>query len=551
MATHVPMPPGLPQMLKAGMKYFSGIQETLFSNITACKALVRCLRTCYGPQGHNKLVINHLGKTFHTSHAATILRELELENPVACLLRSAAETQEEETGDGTNFVILLAGALLENAEKLLRSGLPVVHVQTGYEMACKEALRLLPSLVCHVLKNPRDVDEVRWVLQTIVGSKVFGHQKFLSKLVAKACVLVMPPERTTFNPDLIHFCKIPGGGISDSCLVEGVVICKEVEGTVKRVERPRIAVFCCAFGPPGLELKSTVIFENATDMKSYTKGEERLVEQQVLGLAKASINVVVVGGKLDDLALFYANRYRILVVQVTSRMELQNLCMAVGATLMLDITVPSPEEIGHCRRVYMTEIGSTNVVIFNQDNTNRPVATIVLRGATSDMLDCLEEAIHDGINVYKLLGKDGRLLPGAGATEMALSVRLNTLGMYFPGSEQYGVLEFSQALKTLPATLAENSGLRVNEVMAKLEVQHQLGTQNTGITVALEEGGTIEAAKEGLLDPFLVKQRGITLATQMAVTLLGVSEVMVAKKSGGPKFRGENPNWDQEPDALD
>lgn len=551
MATHIPMAPGLPQMLKAGMKYFSGLQETLFSNLTACKALVRCLRTCYGPLGRNKLVVNHLGKSFHTSHAATILRELELENPIAGLLRTAAETQEEETGDGTNFVILLAGALMENAEKLLRSGLPVAHISAGYKMACKEALRLLPGLACHVLKNARDVDEVTWALQTVVGSKVFGHQKFLSKLVAKACVVVLPPDHTAFNPDLIRLCKVPGGGVTDSCVLEGMVLCTEAEGSVRRVERARIAAYSCLFGPSGLEAKNTVVFQSAAELQSFGGSEERLMEQHVKAIAKAGINVVVVGGKVDDAALFHANRYRIMVVRLTSRLELQHLCQAVGATLLLHLAPPLPEDIGHCRRVYMSEIGSTSVVVFSQDGATCPVATLVLRGASQELLDCLEEAIRDGVNVYKTLGCDPRLLPGAGATEMALSVRLNTLGMYFPGPEQYGVLEFSQALKTLPATLAENAGLPVNEVMAKIEVQHQLGTQNTGIKMAPEETGTVDAAKEGLLDPFLVKHRGIALATQMAVTLLSVSEIMIAKKSGGPKPRAENPNWDQEPDALD
>ncbi|CAI5791490.1 T-complex protein 1 subunit theta-like [Podarcis lilfordi] len=551
MAAHVPQAPGLPQMLKAGMKYFSGLQETLFSNLTACKALVRSLRTCYGPLGRNKLVVNHLGKNFHTSHAATILRELELENPVACLLRTAAETQEVETGDGTNFVILLAGALLENAEKLLHSGLPVVHIRAGYEMACKEVLRLLPGLSCYVLKNPRDVEEVLWVLQTAVGSKVFGHQKALAKLVAKACILVLPPDRAAFNADLIRVCKILGGGVADSSVVEGVVVCAEAEGIVRRMERARIAAYSCCFGPSGFEAKSTVVFNSASDIKLFSKSEENIIEQRILDLARAGVTVVVVGGKVHEMALFYANRYRLMVVRLRSRMELQHLCKAVGATLLLTVTPPAPEELGHCRRVYMSEIGSTNVVVFSQDGIACPVVTIVLRGATTEMLDCVEEAIHDGINVYKVLGSDARLLPGAGATEMALSVRLSTLGMYFPGSEQYGILEFSQALKTLPATLAENAGLPVNEVMAKMEVQHQLGTQNTGLRLASEEAGTIDAAKEGLFDPFLVKYRGITLATQTAVTLLGVSEVMMAKKSGGPKPRGENPNWDQEPDALD
>nr|XP_056719604.1 T-complex protein 1 subunit theta-like [Euleptes europaea] len=551
MAAHVPMAPGFPQMLKEGMKCFTGLQETLFSNLTACKALVRSLRTCYGPMGRNKLVVNHLGKSFHTSHAATILRELELENPVACLLRTAAETQEEETGDGTNYVVLLAGALLENAEKLLRSGLPVVHIRAGYEMACKEALRLLPGLICHVLKKPHDVDEVRWVLQTIVGSKIFGHQKFLSRLVAKACVLVLPHAGTPFNPEFIRICKVPGGDVANSRVVEGVVTCTEAEGIIKRVERARVAVYSCPFGPAGLEAKSTAIFQSAEQLKDFGGDEEKLMEHRVQTIAMASVNTIVVGGKVEDMALFYANKYRIMVVRLSSRMELQSLCRAVGATLLLSLVPPLPEAIGHCRRVYMSEIGSTSVVIFSQDGAACPVVTVVLRGATQEMLDCLEEAVHDGVSVYKVLGSDPRLLPGSGATEMALSVRLSTLGMYYPGSEQYGILEFSQALKTLPAILAENAGLPVNEVMAKMEVQHQLGTQNTGIKLVAEEAETISAIKEGLLDPLLVKHRAITLATQVTVMLLGVSEIMVAKKSGGPKPRGENPNWDKESDILE
>ncbi|XP_058036350.1 T-complex protein 1 subunit theta-like [Ahaetulla prasina] len=551
MAAHVPMAPGLPQMLKAGMKYFSGLQETLFTNLMACKALMHCLRTCYGPLGHNKLVINHLGKMFHSSHAATILKELELESPMACLLRSAAETQQEETGDGTNFVVLLAGALLENAEKLLRSGLSIVHIRAGYDMACKEILRLLPGLVCVLLKNPHNQEEVQCVLQSIMGSKFFSYKKFLSKLVATACIAVAPPDHSAFNPDLIRVFKVPGGGILNSYVLEGMLIATEAEGIIKRVEKARIAAYCCPFGVPKIEAKNTVMFESAAQLKNFGKKEENLIAERVLGLAKAGVNVIVVGGRVDGLALFYADRCRIMVVRLPSRMQLQQLCKTVGATLLYKPDVPSPEDVGQCYRVYTTEIGSTVVLVFSQHGTPCPLATVVLRGATGEMLDSLEAAVQDGIQVYKNLGTDARLLPGAGATEMALSVRLSTLGMYYPGCEQYGILEFSQALKTLPATLADNAGLPVNEIMAKMEIQHQLGNQNTGILLGVEEASTVDAITEGVLDPFLVKYRGIVLATQIAVTLLDVSDIMVAKKSGGPKPRGDNPNWDKEPDALD
>uniref|UniRef100_A0A8C5RNF0 T-complex protein 1 subunit theta n=1 Tax=Laticauda laticaudata TaxID=8630 RepID=A0A8C5RNF0_LATLA len=551
MAAHIPMAPGLPQMLKAGMKYFSGLQESLFSNLMACKVLMQCLRTCYGPLGHNKLVINHLGKMFQSSHATTILKELELESPMACLLRSAVETQQEEMGDGTNFVVLLAGALLENAEKLLRSGVSMVHIRAGYNMACKEVLRLLPGLVCISLKNPHNQEEVQWVMQSIMGSKFFGYQKFLSKLVATACIKVAPPNHTAFNPEHIRVFKAPGGGILNSYVLEGMLIPTEAEGIIKRVERARIAVYCCPFGISRMEAKNTVMFESATQMKNFGKTEENLLTERVLGLVKAGVNVMVVGGRVESLALFYADRCRIMVVRLPSRMQLQQLCQMVGATLLYKPTVPSPEDIGHCYRVYTTEIGSTVVLVFSQHGTPCPLATVVLRGATGEMLDCLEAAIQDGVQVYKNLGTDARFLPGAGATEMALSVRLSTLGMYYPGCEQYGILEFSQALKTVLATLADNAGLPVNEIMAKMEIQHQLGNQNTGILLGVEEASTMDAAMEGILDPFLVKHRGIVLASQIAVTLLGVSDIMVAKKSGGPKPRGDNPNWDKEPDMLD
>lgn len=551
MAAHVPMAPGLPQMLKAGMKYFSGLQETLFTNLMACKALMHCLRTCYGPLGHNKLVINHVGRMFHSSHAATILKELELESPMACLLRSAAETQEEEMGDGTNFVVLLAGALLENAEKLLRSGLSMVHIRAGYDMACKEVLRLLPGLVCFTLKNPHHQEEVQCVLKSIMGSKLFGYQKFLSKLVATACISVAPPDHSAFDPDLIRLFKVPGGGILNSYVLEGMLIPAEAEGIIKRVERARIVAYCCPFGISRFEAKNTVRFESASQLKNFGKTEETIMAERVLALAKAGVNVMVVGGRVDALAVFYADRCRIMVVRLPSRMQLQRLCKMAGATLLFKPTVPSPEDMGHCYRVYTTEIGSTVVLVFSQHGTPCPLATVVLRGATGEMLDCLEEAIRDGVQVYKNLATDARLLPGAGATEMALSVRLSTLGMYYPGCEQYGILEFSQALKTLPAILADNSGLPVNEMMAKMEIQHQLGNQNTGILLGVEEASTVDAAAEGVLDPYLVKYRGIILATQIAMTLLDVSDIMVAKKSGGPKPRGDNPNWDKEPDELD
>uniref|UniRef100_K7G7F5 T-complex protein 1 subunit theta n=1 Tax=Pelodiscus sinensis TaxID=13735 RepID=K7G7F5_PELSI len=548
MAAHVPLPPGLPQLLKAGTRFFSGLQESLFSNIAACRALAFCLRTSYGPLGRNKLVINHLGKTLCTTHAGTILRELELENPVARLLAAASQAQEEEMGDGASAVALLAGALLDNAEKLLRSGLPMAAIREGYEVAGKEALRLLPSLACHMLADLWDTEGVAWALHAAVGSKLFGYQDFLTGLVAQSCVAVLSPEGT-FNPDNVRLCKVPGGGVTDSCLLQGMVFCTEVESQSHQAEEARIAIYCCPFGLASTEAKGTVVFQGAAEMRAYSGTEEELLGRHVRAIAEEAAAVVVVGGRVDPLALHYADKLGLLVVRLSSRLELQRLCHTVGATPLTSLVPPPPGTMGYCQRVYLSEIGSTPVVVFRQDGTTCPVATLVLRGATDELLCNLEEAVKDGVNVYKALVSDRRLLPGAGATEMALAVRLSTLGTYTPGLEQYGILEFAQALKTLPAALAENAGLPVNETMAMLEALHQLGRANTGVQLSKEGAPTMDAAQEGVLDALLVKQRAICLATHTATTLLSVSHILMSKKSGGPKVRGDNPNWDLEPDS--
>uniref|UniRef100_A0A8C8SHG3 Chaperonin containing TCP1 subunit 8 like 2 n=1 Tax=Pelusios castaneus TaxID=367368 RepID=A0A8C8SHG3_9SAUR len=492
----------------------------------------------------------YLQFTFCTAHAGTILRELELENPVARLLRTASEAQEEETGDGANAVVLLAGALMDHAEKLLRAGLPAATIRDGYEAACKEALRLLPGLACYTLADLRDVDGVARALCAAVGSQLFGYQDFLATLVARCCVAVLSPEGT-FDLDNVRLCKVPGGSITDSCLLPAMVFCTEAESRVHQAQEARIAIYCCPFGPASTEAKGTVLFQGAEEMQAYRSTEEEFLEQCIQAIASEGASVVVVGGRVDPLALHYADRLGLMVVRLTSRLELQRLCRAVGAVPLTSLAPAAPAALGHCQNVYLSEIGSTAVVIFRQDSVTCPVATIVLRGATEELLCNLEEAVKDGLNVYKALGSDRRLLPGAGATEMALAVRLETLATYAPGLEQHGILEFAQALKILPAVLAENAGLRVNETMAALEVLHQLGTPTAGIQLGQEGAETTDAAQAGVLDSLLVKERAIRLATHTATTLLGISHILVAKKSGGPKVRGDNPNWDLEPDMLE
>nr|XP_005548924.2 T-complex protein 1 subunit theta isoform X1 [Macaca fascicularis] len=545
MALHVPKAPGFAQMLKEGAKHFSGLEEAVYRNIQACKELAQTTRTAYGPNGMNKMVINHLEKLFVTNDAATILRELEVQHPAAKMIVMASHMQEQEVGDGTNFVLVFAGALLELAEELLRIGLSVSEVIEGYEIACRKAHEILPNLVCCSAKNLRDVDEVSSLLRTSIMSKQYGNEVFLAKLIAQACVSIFP-DSGHFNVDNIRVCKILGSGISSSSVLHGMVFKKETEGDVTSVKDAKIAVYSCPFDGMITETKGTVLIKTAEELMNFSKGEENLMDAQVKAIADTGANVVVTGGKVADMALHYANKYNIMLVRLNSKWDLRRLCKTVGATALPRLTPPVLEEMGHCDSVCLSEVGDTQVVVFKHEKEDGAISTIVLRGSTDNLMDDIERAVDDGVNTFKVLTRDKRLVPGGGATEIELAKQITSYGETCPGLEQYAIKKFAEAFEAIPRALAENSGVKANEVISKLYAVHQEGNKNVGLDIEAEVPAVKDMLEAGILDTYLGKYWAIKLATNAAVTVLRVDQIIMAKLAGGPKAPKLQGNWDRD-----
>ncbi|KAM3932923.1 T-complex protein 1 subunit theta isoform 2-T2 [Leptodactylus fuscus] len=547
MALHVPKAPGFAQMLKDGAKHYSGLEEAVFRNIQACKELAQTTRTAYGPNGMNKMVINHLEKLFVTNDAATIIRELEVQHPAAKMIVMASHMQEQEVGDGTNFVLVFAGALLELAEELLRMGLSVSEVIEGYEKACKKALEILPDLVCSNAKNLRDINEAASLMQTAIMSKQYGNEAFLSKLIAQACVSIFT-ESGHFNVDNIRVCKILGSGVGASSVLHGMVFKKETEGDITSVKDAKIAVYSCPFDGMVTETKGTVLINNAQELMNFSKGEENLMEEQVKAMADAGANIIVTGGKVADMAVHYANKYNLMVVRLNSKWDLRRLCKTVGATALPRLTSPTPEEMGHCDSVYLSEVGDTQVVVFKHEKEDGAIATIVIRGSTDNLMDDVERAVDDAVNTFKVLTRDKRLVPGGGATEIELAKQITSYGETCPGLDQYAIKKFAEAFESIPRALSENSGVKANEVISKLYAMHQEGNKNVGFDIEAESAAVKDMLESNILDPYLVKYWGIKLATNAAVTVLRVDQIIMAKPAGGPKAPTGKKDWDEDQD---
>jgi len=518
---------------------YSGLEEAVIRNIVACKQLSATVATAYGPVGMNKMVINHLGKLFVTNDAATIIRELEVEHPAAKMMILGSQMQEQEVGDGTNFVIILAGALLEQAEELIQMGLTPTAIAEGYEKALEKAMEVLPSLVCETVEDVHDKVVVNRAIKSAIMSKQYGNENFLAPLIAEACISILP-GKTTFNVDNIRVCKILGGSFYQSSVVQGMVFKRIVEGVITRSEKAKIAVFTCPIDSVQTETKGTVLIQSSKELMDFSKGEEDLLEREIAAIAATGTKVVVSGGKIGDLCLHYLNKYNIMAVRLSSKFDLRRLCKSINATALPRLTTPSAEELGYADDVFTEEFGDTSVVIFRQDEKQSRIATIIVRGATDNFLDDIERAIDDGVNNFKSLARDGRLVPGAGAVEVELAKHITQYAETCPGLDQYAIQKFAQALGKFPVVLSDNAGLKTTELVCELVAAHQEQKVSSGINVE-NDGGLVDSVEAGILDLYVAKYWGMKYATAAACTILRVDQIIMAKRAGGPKPPPQGP----------
>lgn len=547
MALPIPKAPGFSSMMKEGSRYFKGHDEALLRNIEACEELCRTLKASYGPKGLNKLVVNHLDKVFVTSDASTILRELQIEHPAAKILVMAAMRQEQEVGDGTNFTLQLCGALLSGAAELVRMGLKPTEVTDGFELAADKILDdYLTSLVVSKVQDIRNMDEVLPVLKTAIASKQYGNEDFLARLVADACISILPPSQTSgdlpsekdisFNVDNIRVCKILGGGIQQSSIINGMVFRKYVEGARSGVKDAKVAVYACPVDVATSETKATVLVKNAEELANFSHGEEEILESQIKAIADSGVKVIVSGSKFGALALHYVDKYQMTAVRLTSKFDLKRLCRAIGATALLHLRPPTKDQLGHCDELKVDEIGDTPVIIFEIAEIKSKISTIVIRGSTDSIMDDVERALDDAINVYKMLTRDNRLVAGAGATELELVRQVTQFARSLPGLEQYSVAKYGEALSSIVAALAENAGLKAHDAIAA----HQNGDKKAGVQIDTTD-------TSGLLDLFAAKFWGVKFATNAACTILQIDQIICAKPAQGPKPpQSKGAAWDDQ-----
>jgi T-complex protein 1 subunit theta len=538
-------------LLKDGFKTYSGVEEAIIRNIEAVKEISNMTRTSLGPNGMNKFIINHLDKVFLTKDTGVMCKELEVNHPAANLIVKSSNIQETECGDNTNYCITYAGELLNSAEELIKSGVHITDIISGYEKGLIKATQLLESSKQYEVSNIRSVEEVSKIIRPVIMTKVVrGQEDFLSSIIADACILTCPKNAIHFNEENVRVAKMLGGSIYDSQVIKGMVVVRHIEGAITHVENCKVAVFNCPFENIGAETKDTVLFKSAEELLGYSKSEEDTIEKIVKGIVDAGIKAVIVGGSVSNMAIHYLDRYKVLVLRTLSKFELRRIAKAVGAIPLVRLGTPSAEEMGYADKIAVDEVGSQKCVVIERDSDENKMATILVRGSTNNLLDNIERIIEDGVNAYKNLCRSNKYVSGAGAIEAYLSNALKEYAKTNTTLEQYSITKFGESFEIIPRTIMENAGLKVNEGVAQI-LSKNLTEAAFGVNFI---NGEVQNSflELKIFDHMETKKWAIKFALDAVLTILRVDQIVLSKPAGGPKAAqgGQKPGWDNEEDPI-
>lgn len=542
-------------LFKQGYSLYSASDGAILRNIEAVREISSIVLTSMGPSGRNKILVNKHDRTFITNDAATILNELEIVHPAVKILIMASKQQEFEMGDNTNLVLILAGEMLNIAEKLIHLGLSVPEIVQGFKLANKYLQDVLETLVVDAVDQLVDPAHLLKVIRPVIAAKQYGLEDTISGLVVEAVKLILNPKRPqAFNIDNVRVVKIMGSSLANSEVVKGMVFPREPEGHVKNVSaKSKVVVFTCPIDISTTETKGTVLLHNAQEMLDFSKGEEQQLDAMCKEIADSGVRVVVAGSSIGELALHYFNKYSILILKVPSKFDVRRICQVCGATPLPRLGAPMAEEMGSIDCIETKEIGGDRVTVFRQSeaSTSR-TSTIILRGATQNSLDDIERAVDDGVNAIKGLVKDNRLLPGAGAVEIELAKLISQHGEKTPGLMQLAIKHYAKAFEVVPKVLAETSGMDATEVLSQLYAAHS-AADNLGLAKGVDvdndsEDGLLDTTEAGIYDLLSTKQSAINFATEAATTILSIDQIIMAKRAGGPQVpqQRKQGNWDSE-----
>jgi len=499
------------------------------NNILAAKMISEIVKTTLGPKGMDKMLVSPSEDIIITNDGVTILEEMQIEHPAAKMMVEVSKTQDNEVGDGTTSVVMIAGKLLENAEKLLDMKIHPTLITKGYRLAAEKAQEILKEIALRI--TPDDESVLRQIAMTsMTGKGAEGAKDKLASIVVNAVKQVEKDGKADLNDIKIE--KSKGDSVEDTELISGIVIDKEkVSGDMPtRVDDSKIALVDFPIELKNPEIDTKISVSTPEQLHNFLNEEEKTISSMVDKIKATGANVVFCQKGVDDFAQYLLSKDGIYVVRRVARSDMEKIAKATNGKIVSNINELDAFELGDAKVVEEVKHGD-DCMTHIKGCKNPKALTILIHGGSEHVIDEIERAIKDGLGVVASSLKTGLVVPGGGAIEIELSKKLKEFSQGLSGREQLAVEEFANALEFIPITLAENAGMDPIDVLTELKAKHDAGEKNAGLNLFTDKVENVLEAR--ILEPYKVKSQAINSASEVAVMILRIDDVIAASGKKG------------------
>lgn len=519
-------------VLKEGTRRERGKGAQL-NNIAAAKAVADAVRSSLGPRGMDKMLVDTMGDVVITNDGVTILKEMDIEHPAGKMLVEVAKTQDQEVGDGTTTAVILAGELLKKSEDMIDQNVHPTIIAGGYRIAADKSVEILSRIAKKI--DIKDKKQLREIAATAMISKSIGsHRDMLADIAVKAVTTVAEKTedgRWSIDDDNIQVTKKHGAGIADTELISGIIVDKERvhPGMPRHVKKAKIALLDSAMEVKKTEIDAKIEITDPSQLQAFLNEEEKMLKGLVARVKKSGANVLFCQKGIDDLVQHYLSKEGIYTVRRVKKSDMEKLAKATGATIVSKIDELRKGDLGSAGEVYERKIGDDEMT-FVTGCRNPKAVSVLLRGGTEHVVDELDRSFEDAISVVGIAIEDGKMVTGGGSTAIEIALGLREFSASVGGREQIAIDAFANAIEVIPRTLAENAGMDPIDTLIDMRKEHKRGRKTVGVNVL--KGKLSDMMKENVIEPIRVGTQAIQSATDAAVMILRIDDVIASKGTG-------------------
>ena len=530
---------GLPVLiLKEGATQTKG-RDAQKNNIAAAKLISEVVKTSLGPRGMDKMLVDGLGDVTITNDGATILKEIDVQHPAAKMMVEISKATDNEVGDGTTSVVVLAGSLIEKAEELIAKDVHPTIIVDGYRKSSTKAIEILNNIAQKV--DPKDKSQLIKVAQTSMQTKLVSRESHdLAEIVVNASLLVSDETDSRYRLDIddIKVEKKAGGSIRDTKLIKGIVLDKEVVhgGMPKRIEKAKIALINSALEIEKTEFDAKINISSPDQMKMFLEEENKMLKSMVDKITSSGANVIICQKGIDDIAQHYLAKSNILAVRRVKESDMAKLARATEGRITSNIDDLTSKDLGTADLVEERKV-ETDKWVFVEGAKHPKSVTILIRGGSQRVVDEAERSIHDALMVTKDVLEKPAIVAGGGSAESFTAGKLREWSNTLSGREQLAAEKFSESLESIALVLAENAGMDPIDTLTDLRSRQTKSSKWSGIDA--RNGKITDMYKLDIVEPLSVKEQILKSATEAASMILRIDDVIASSKSaGGPPGGG-------------